>query len=61
MGVGPEAAGKLFQSFYTTKPDGMGVGLSICRAIIESHEGRLWWEANDGPGATFSFWIPGAR
>jgi PAS domain S-box-containing protein len=61
VGVDPGVAGKLFQSFYTTKADGMGVGLSICRAIIESHDGRLWWEANDGPGATFSFWIPAAR
>jgi len=60
-GIDPAFAEKLFEAFHTTKANGMGVGLSICRAIIESHDGRLWWEANDGPGATFSFWIPAAR
>ena len=60
VGVGftPEAAAKLFQAFYTTKNDGMGIGLSISRSIIERHNGRLWAEPNDGPGATFSFSIP---
>jgi signal transduction histidine kinase len=50
---------KLFDSFYTTKSGGMGIGLSVSRAIIESHRGRLWAEHNDGPGATFAFSIPG--
>ena len=59
-GVDPDAVEKLFEAFYTTKANGMGVGLSICRSIIESHEGTPVGEANDGPGATFSFCIPGA-
>ena len=58
VGIDPQNVNKLFDAFYTTKPHGMGMGLSICRSIIESHEGRLWASANDGPGATFSFSIP---
>jgi PAS domain S-box-containing protein len=57
-GFTPEAAAKLFQAFYTTKSEGMGIGLSVSRSIIERHHGRLWAELNDGPGATFSFTIP---
>ena len=49
---------RLFQSFYTTKEDGMGIGLSVSRSIIESHQGRLWATLNNGPGVTFSFSIP---
>ena len=58
VGLDPQAAEKLFEMFYTTKSDGMGIGLSVSRSIIESHHGRLWAAANDGPGATFSFSIP---
>jgi signal transduction histidine kinase len=59
-GVGVDAQGmdKLFDAFYTTKSDGMGIGLAVSRSIIERHHGRLWAEASDGPGATFAFAIP---
>jgi len=49
---------RLFESFYTTKCSGMGIGLSVSRSIIENHQGRLWAEPNNGPGARFSFAIP---
>jgi PAS domain S-box-containing protein len=58
VGLNPQAMHRLFQAFYTTKNDGMGIGLSVSRSIIERHHGRLWAEPNDGPGATFSFSIP---
>ena len=58
VGVDPQNVDKLLDAFYTTKTDGMGIGLSISRSIIERHHGRLWAEANDGPGATFSFSVP---
>ena len=58
VGFDPQSTDKLFGSFYSTKNDGMGVGLSVSRSIIESHQGRLWAILNDGPGATFSFSIP---
>jgi C4-dicarboxylate-specific signal transduction histidine kinase len=58
VGFAPEAADKMFETFYTTKPDGMGVGLSISRSIIEANRGRLWAMTNDGPGAMFAFSIP---
>jgi signal transduction histidine kinase len=58
VGVDPQNVDKLFDAFYTTKTDGMGIGLSISRSIIERHHGHLWAEGNDGPGATFSFSIP---
>ena len=58
VGIDPQKLEKVFDSFYTTKANGMGIGLSISRSIIENHQGRLWASANDGPGATFSFCIP---
>jgi PAS domain S-box-containing protein len=58
VGFTPEDAERMFESFYTTKPDGMGVGLSVSRSIIEANRGRLWATPNDGPGATFAFSIP---
>jgi PAS domain S-box-containing protein len=60
VGFDRQAAGRLFEAFYTTKNGGMGIGLSVSRSIIESHQGRLWAAPNDGPGARFSFSIPRA-
>jgi signal transduction histidine kinase len=61
VGFDPHNLERLFDAFYTTKSGGMGIGLSISRSIIESHHGRLWAAPNDGPGATFSFSLPGVR
>jgi len=58
VGVDAQSMNKLFDAFYTTKSDRMGIGLSVSRSIIERHHGRLWAEPNDGPGATFSLSIP---
>jgi PAS domain S-box-containing protein len=58
VGFDRQSMDKLFDPFYTTKNDGMGIGLSVSRSIVERHHGRLWAEPNDGPGATFSFSIP---
>jgi PAS domain S-box-containing protein len=58
IGLDPQALNKLFDPFFTSKNDGMGIGLSVSRSIIENHGGRIWAKPNDGPGATFSFSIP---
>ncbi|MBI3437673.1 MAG: PAS domain S-box protein, partial [Proteobacteria bacterium] len=60
-GIDPQAAARLFQPFVTTKANGMGVGLSICRTIIEAHGGRIWSDDNPGGGAIFRFTVPLAR
>ena len=57
-GLDPNTIDKIFDPFYTTKPGGMGMGLSISRSIIEAHGGRLWATAKDGPGTTFHFTLP---
>jgi C4-dicarboxylate-specific signal transduction histidine kinase len=57
-GLRPESLPRLFEPFYTTKPEGMGMGLSICRAIIEAHGGRLWATTCEPRGALFQFTIP---
>lgn len=57
-GVDPANNDKVFHPFFTTKSNGMGIGLSVSRTIIESHLGRLWAERNNGPGSTFCFSIP---
>jgi C4-dicarboxylate-specific signal transduction histidine kinase len=58
VGLDPKHSGRMFDAFYTTKPDGIGMGLTISRSIIEAHGGRLWALANDGPGSTFCFALP---
>jgi C4-dicarboxylate-specific signal transduction histidine kinase len=57
-GLAPELLERVFESFHTTKPHGLGLGLSICRSIIENHGGRLWANANMPRGAEFNFTVP---
>jgi signal transduction histidine kinase len=57
-GLDPAKLERLFEAFYTTKPGGLGMGLSISRSIIEAHGGRLWAEANEPQGAIFQFTVP---
>jgi C4-dicarboxylate-specific signal transduction histidine kinase len=58
VGLDPEHSSRMFEAFYTTKVEGVGMGLTISRSIIEAHGGRLWAIANDGPGSTFCFTLP---
>jgi two-component system sensor kinase FixL len=57
-GIDPEVAEQIFNPFVTTKPKGMGIGLSICRSIVEGHGGRIWTEESSSGGATFVFTVP---
>ena len=57
-GMDPQTMARVFEAFYTTKPGGMGMGLSICRSIVQNHGGRLWATLNDGPGTSFHFTLP---
>jgi signal transduction histidine kinase len=57
-GLTPAALDRVFEAFYTTKPNGLGLGLSICRSIIEAHNGRLWASADLPRGASFQFTLP---
>jgi two-component system, LuxR family, sensor kinase FixL len=61
VGIEPDKIDRLFDTFFTSKPDGMGMGLSICRSIIEAHGGRIWASANVGFGATVQFTLPPAE
>ena len=58
IGIDPQTLDKIFDSFYTTKPSGMGMGLSISRSILQAHGGRLWATAKAGPGTVFHFTLP---
>jgi signal transduction histidine kinase len=60
-GIDPEHLGRVFESFYTTKSDGVGIGLSVCRSIIDAYGGLLWAGANEPRGAVFQFALPGAE
>jgi PAS domain S-box-containing protein len=60
-GIDPEHLERVFHSFYTTKPSGMGLGLAICRSIVDAHGGRLWAAANEPRGAVFQFSLPKAN
>jgi signal transduction histidine kinase len=57
-GLTPAGFERLFETFYTTKPSGLGMGLPICRTIVEAHGGRLWATANAPRGAIFQFTVP---
>jgi signal transduction histidine kinase len=57
-GLDPQSIERIFEAFYTTKPSGMGMGLSICRSIIEAHGGRLWASPNEPQGAMLQFSLP---
>jgi len=62
MGLAPEVMDRLYEAFFSTKPEGMGIGLNLCRTIVESHRGRMQAEniynGSDVVGCRFSFWIP---
>jgi signal transduction histidine kinase len=58
VGLDPEKADQIFDAFFTTKPEGTGVGLAICRSIIEAHDGRIWASPGAPHGAVFHFALP---
>jgi two-component system sensor kinase FixL len=60
-GISESVAAELFQPFVTSKSSGMGIGLSICRTIVESHGGRIWFDMRQGGGTAFYFTLPSAE
>jgi signal transduction histidine kinase len=60
-GLDPQSMDRVFEAFYTTKPEGMGMGLAICKSIVEAHGGRMWATANRPRGAVFQFTLPRER
>jgi len=60
-GIDPEHLQRVFEPFYTTKESGIGMGLSICRSIIDAHGGRLWVDADQPRGTVFQFTLPAAQ
>jgi signal transduction histidine kinase len=60
VGIAPSDRDCIFDAFHTTKPEGMGMGLAICRSIVEAHGGRLWATPNEDSGETFHFTLPAA-
>jgi signal transduction histidine kinase len=60
-GIDPELIERVFDAFYTTKSSGVGMGLSICRSIIDAHGGRLWADANEPRGTAFQFSLPSSE
>jgi signal transduction histidine kinase len=61
IGIEPENVDRLFDAFFTTKPDGMGMGLSICRSIVNQHSGLIWATPNSRAGSTFQFTLHACR
>ena len=59
-GIDPAQADKIFEAFFSTKPTGLGMGLSVSRSIVAMHGGKIWATPNDGPGVTMRFTLPAA-
>ncbi len=57
-GINPQDMNRMFDAFFTTKPMGMGLGLSLSRSIVEAHGGKIWAQSNEGPGLTVQFSLP---